>query len=285
MVSCCEIFIVVVLFNPTEKDLRAVDRLSLIYKGAIVDNSENCNFKENNVGLMTYVPLLKNFGIAKAQNIGLQLSFERDTQFVVLLDQDTRIETDYPKQIVNEFIEQQKKYINLALLAPTAINSENEKVYYSVVHKEHLIGESLIKKREIIASGSCILTEAIKKIGFFDESLFIDYVDFDFCWRANRLGMLCAQTKNISIRHKVGDRDIYIGKYIITLSKPFRYFYQYRNWIWLLRKNYVPLNWKINSSIKNILRLVYFPLLIKGGCSRAKYMLKGIYAGIKTKMQ
>jgi rhamnosyltransferase len=68
---------------------------------------------------------------------------------------------------------------------------------------------------------------------------------------------------------------------MIILSSPGRYFYQFRNYLWLVRRKYVPLQWKIAMGIKYAARFIYFPLCIPSGVACWKNMLKGIRAGFK----
>ena len=124
--------------------------------------------------------------------------------------------------------------------------------------------------------------EAIEKVGVNNSRMFIDYVDFDWCWRANAMGYEYGTTKALSINHKVGRGELHFGKINVSISAPFRYYYQYRNYQWLLRRSYVPGDWKLRMGIKQALRFCYFPFLVKDGCKCWKYMAKGIWDGVRS---
>ena len=114
-----------------------------------------------------------------------------------------------------------------------------------------------------------------------DALLFIDYVDFEHCWRANSKGYVCGITQNVTLPHKVGNNELHFPHgYRVIISAPFRYYYQYRNWLWLCRRNYVPKQWKINTCIKFMLRIVYFPFAVNDWKLIEKYMFKGINDGL-----
>ena len=153
--------------------------------------------------------------------------------------------------------------------------------YKSVIHKEKALSPHFILKREIISSGGCTTREIMESVGPRDNRLFMDYVDFDWCWRAKSKGYICGITPDVTILHMVGQNTIYIGGYTIIVSSPVRYFYQFRNYMWLLRKNYVPLQWKINKGLKNIAQFIYFPILIKSGFACWKQMVRGFIAGLR----
>lgn len=276
------IYLVIVLYHPQEEDLRYFEHLGCTYQGCIVDNSEEAatGFSP---GKLQYICNHRNLGIAEAQNIALEQFFHHsDCTHVVFFDQDTRINTDYPKLIVKAFQDVQQSVPRLALLGPTVRRLHSGEEYRSVIHRDHVIQHNFIQRRDVISSGCCISKDNLQKIGFNDSRLFIDYVDYEWCWRAEDSGYVCGITPHVSISHKVGHRELrFPFGYRVILSAPVRYFYQYRNFIWLSRRKYVPWQWKMATGLKQAARLLYFPLFVKGGRERFRYMVKGILAGIK----
>ncbi len=277
-----EIAVVVILFNPSESDIQNVRELSCVYDGIVVDNSETPFTDNSAIGKMRYVCNNSNLGIAEAQNIGIRIILnENKYSHIVFLDQDSRLPISYPQDITSEFCSIEFKYPKLAILGPTVSNNETGEEYKSVIHKYSSDNHGFSQRHHIISSGSCIPTEALKDVGLMNGGMFIDYVDYEWCWRAVSKGYICGITNKLHINHKVGKRELSIGKYKVIISSPFRYFYQYRNYLWLIREKYVPLQWKIATGVKFLSRLVYFPLCVKGGTKCWKYMIKGIIQGIK----
>lgn len=273
--------VVMVLYRPSQEDTEHIMRLANTCHGVIVDNSENRSFEEEHIGLMHYMPMFKNVGIAEAQNLGVRYIFDHtDATHVVFLDQDSNVPATYANDIANTFESIRRQFPNLAFLGPKTMNKGTGKEYKSVIHKECQLSSDFILKREVISSGGCTTKEVLETVGLNDSGLFIDYVDFDWCWRAKSKGLLCGVTPTITIQHMVGQNTIYIGGYTIIVSSPPRYFYQFRNYLWLVCRNYVPLRWKINKGIKHLAQFVYFPLFIKSGTTCWKYMVKGIWGGL-----
>jgi rhamnosyltransferase len=271
--------LVIVLYNPSDEDKECLYELSVHYHGVVVDNSTKRNFDDNRIGMMTYVFDGKNKGIAKAQNVALRLLTHEE--YIVFLDQDTRIHLDYPEQIVSKYIQIQNQFTNLSILGPTLINKQTEEKYASKIHKDNYLSSSFIRKPNIISSGSCVSKKVLDDVGLNDERLFIDFVDSEWCWRANSKGYICGVTTDVEITHSIGRKIIKIWLFMDIVSSPARYFYQYRNYLWLLRRKYVPLQWKINVGIKDIIRLFYIPVCLKDGLTMLKYILKGIASGAK----
>ena len=273
--------VVIVLYNPGDDEKANVTRLADVCGGVIVDNSPKRSFEGEDVGMMHYMPLLQNTGIAEAQNIGVSYVLEHtDATHIVFLDQDSSVPASYAEDIANAYDSIRQQFPNLAFLGPRTENKATGKEYKSVIHKDKLAAADFTLRREVISSGGCTTREVWETVGPNDSSLFIDYVDFDWCWRAKQKGFVCGITPMVTIQHMVGQKTIYLGGHTIIVSSPTRYFYQFRNYLWLLRKNYVPLQWKINKGIKHLTQFIYFPILIKTGFACWKNMVKGLYAGL-----
>lgn len=275
-----QIGIIVTIFHPTEDQLSRIKIIANDYPCVVVDNTPKAKIPKDALGHAHYIQLDRNMGIAKAQNEGYRW-FMRDQniQYFILLDQDSHIESDYPIRMVSEYIS--IGIPNIAALGPTVIRHGTDEIYRSAFYKEELLPQGIIVKDEIIASGCCITRAAISQIGLNDESLFIDFVDCEWCFRAKAKGWICAITPNIRMTHQVGNHQKHIGRHIIIVSAPFRYYYQYRNLIILNSRSYVPWQFKRNKSIKAALRFLYFPFIIKNGTAIWWQMCRGIYAGIK----
>ncbi len=231
-------------------------------------------------GNVYYIPLKRNRGIAAAQNIGIQKAIEKCCSHIVFFDQDSVIELNYISDIVAQYEHVEACIGNLFLLGPTVFNGRTGAEYKSVIHKDRVLFAEFIPRQVIISSGSCVSITKILNVGCLRERLFIDYVDFEWCWRANRMGLVSGITPSVKLRHFVGQKEFKIFGQLVIISSPFRYFYQYRNYLWLLRKKYVPFRWKVNTGIKFILRIIYFPFCIKNWQQIECNMWKGIWYGL-----
>lgn len=238
----------------------------------IVDNSKKTSaffFQKSDV---IYIPLMQNKGIAEAQNIGIQKAKKLGCKYVFFFDQDSEFDVDFPTNLINEYKRIKTIQPNLAFLGPRIINQSTGDYYKSNVHN---FSCGFDKADAIISSGSLIELTTLEKIGFMESSLFIDYVDFEICWRAKAKGYVNGITNRVALQHKVGETDKSFLGYPIIISSAFRYFYQYRNFFVLLRRDYVPTNWKIKMFIRKLVELVYVPVYLKSG-NVLFNMLKGI---------
>ena len=273
-----KVAVIIVLYNPDTNDIDNVRRIAQYNVGFVVDNSLIPFMDGETIGNMSYICNKANIGIAKAQNIALREILKGDYEYVVFLDQDTRVAVDYPLQIAMEFSRIDNG--RLAVLGPQVVNAVTGGQYASAIHKYEISENGFSLRKHIISSGSCMSINALKDVGLMWGELFIDFVDFEWCWRAASKGYQCGVTSHLQISHHVGQRELSIGKYKVIISAQQRYFYQYRNFIWLIQKKYVPLQWKCSTCVKFLLRLVYFPILVNGGFKYWNNMIKGLEAGI-----
>ncbi len=278
-----DIALVIVLYNPNGEEKDNIRRVAGDFPGVIVDNSSVPTFSSDVVGKMSYVPLKYNAGIAKAQNEGIKILMGAgNVRYIVFFDQDSVIPESYPYKIVSEY-----KRINdlmggrLSCLGPKVCDKNDGEEYHSVIHKESPIENGFQLKSEIISSGSCVSIEKFKEVGLLDEGLFIDFVDTEWCFRSCSKGFVCGITDRVELNHEVGKQKLHLGKHIIIISAPVRYFYQYRNFLLLATRGYVPWNFKFFKGSKFLIRWFYFPF-INGGMKRWKYMNKGIISGVRA---
>lgn len=244
--------LVIVFYHPTDGDRAHAHALAERYPVAIVDNSD-CNR-----------------GIAAAHNEGIRRLMAQGCSYIVLLDQDSRPGNDYPQRIAMEY-ERLSALSDapIAAIGPSLIDGRTGLPYPPATGRHPFI----------IASGACLTPTAFEAVGSFEEQLFIDYVDAEWCWRAESLGYCCVQTPALSMTHTVGHRLLHIGPIHDIVSAPVRYYYQTRNPLLLLRRSYVPLRWKVARTLKNILRFFYVPFLPEGP-QAVRYMWRGLRDGI-----
>lgn len=276
-----ETLAIIVLYNPSQKVYRqwqiaVQDNPTTFF--CFIDNSTDASSTPDYDNCF-YIPLHENMGIAYAQNAGIREAASRGARYVVFFDQDSEVPEGYFKAIAEEYERIKERHPNLALLGPTIINKTRGKTYKSEKGHPH---DGYTITSALISSGTIAETRTFQEVGMMDESLFIDDVDFEWCWRAESKGYVCARTFKVRLRHKVGQADKRFLGFPIIVSSPTRYYYQCRNHIILLRRRYVPLSWKLKSSVRKLAELIVVPIYSKDGLKTLKEMLRGVYAGLAS---
>ncbi len=132
---------VIVLYNP---DMSLLDRLlrsvvGQVQSAFVVDNTPGSfvafsSHFEKYQGIVSYVPLGENKGIATAQNVGIRESLSAGHSHVLLLDQDSTL----PPGMVTKLLEAETALIQsgekVAAVGPLIVEVKNGKRYGAVRH-------------------------------------------------------------------------------------------------------------------------------------------------------
>lgn len=270
-----KICLIVVLYNPKIEQIRNVEAMSALYSVVAVDNSNEISPIKG----VNYISLHQNKGIAAAQNEGIRFAKKQGFKYIILLDQDSKIDESFVLGMYEDFQKIKKHDSTVGFLGPVIIDEQTHTQYKNYTRDS----ESYHRVSAVIASGSLISVEAIDASGLMDESLFIDLVDFEWCWRAIMHGYSGYMTRNVKMVHTIGKEYHNWHGFILGLSSPFRYYYQYRNTLWLIRRGYVPIKWKIKSVFRRTLDMFIVPIISEDGWKVFKYMIKGFFDGIIKK--
>lgn len=287
---------IVVLYNPDIQSVRSalatlcatVDCLCLV-DNSPVDNGAHFADMENT----TYMAMMRNTGIAAAQNAGLRSLAKLGIHYVLFSDQDSIVRPETAETLRLGYEALLKRGIKVGGVGTRAINKETGMPYPSKskeLETVALSGETPTLNAThcsyIRSSVSLMRMSTFGDVGGFDESLFIDGVDNELCWRANAKGYSFFIVEEATITHHLGEGDRHIANRNVAISSVFRIYYQYRNYIWLCRRNYVPLWWKRLHLAKYAAKAIYYPLFVKPRTEYAKGIARGICDGLfKTNAQ
>lgn len=276
--------VVIIVFHPNHKLLESkLKQLGGDVAIVVVDNTPNkvIEIEQTNVA---YIPLRENTGIANAQNVGIGNLLERGCTHIVFFDQDSEYSLRYVEAIVSEYMRIASLRDDMFILGPTIVDKDSKEEYKSL-SADGMAGASYVVQRELISSGTCVSASRISQVGMLQSSMFIDYVDFEWCWRAGSKGLVSVMTRNVTLPHKVGKGQKRVLGCVFIESAPFRYFYQYRNLIALCRLSYVPKSWKYKKLLRKVIELFVMPVISNNGKDILKNSLRGIAAGLKFRWQ
>ncbi|WP_102115978.1 glycosyltransferase [Lactiplantibacillus plantarum] len=273
-----EIIVIVVTYNPNIKILRnsIIEVLGPNLKMKLVDNNSKNEIKEELLRIKhdfsnVDVNLLdENLGIGNAQNIVLsELKKEHyaDSTTLCFFDQDSYLSYGDILRLKSQF-ESQRKKRNIAALGA---NLSNEK------------GSGIDYVDEIISSGSisnlCFFNEC--HVGNFMGELFIDFIDYEWCWRAKQKGYEVAIDRSIILHHQLGgELKRRFGK---QLTPTDRLYYVFRNLIVSLKVTDASLAKKAVWAFRASKTLIFQLTLADHRIESGKRMLLGIRDGLKYK--
>ncbi|WP_429011867.1 glycosyltransferase family 2 protein [Aeromonas veronii] len=280
---------IIVTYNPdvnvVASNLRQLLGDKSISRIHIVDNTpDGANFEKYKSDNVEVKYFYKNIGIAAAQNFGMKVAVDSGADYIVLFDQDSALSSDLVSGLVNAMSVAKKNKLRLACIGPRPLDVFTGEKYKPRIQEELKSENGITICRQIIASGKLIDVDALKVVGFMEDGLFIDVVDHEWCWRAYKKGFSVAIAEDVIMPHTLGDSRGSLLGFKYRIGAPVRLYYQFRNILVLLRRDYVPLYWKIRSIFSISVRFIVFGFIQRDSNERMKYMLKGFRDGIAKRM-
>lgn len=276
--------ICIVLYNPDiayiVKGLQSL--VSFVNHIVLIDNSEKNNgailetFNHRNI---QYYNLGSNQGIAKAQNIGIRKLLKLNIDDILFLDQDSHLEKESFYELLKSKEILEKQHFKIGGIGPKPINERTNEEYSGRIIKGKPVDDSIYEFKELISSGTLISKGIFQDVGLFEESLFIDGVDHEWCWRASKRGYRFFICTLASLNHNLGEGDKKILGINFKVPKPIRTYYQYRNFFRLIKRGYVPVYWKISNLVKYIIKAPVYILLFENKKEYLFYISKGVFDG------
>lgn len=157
----------------------------------------------------------QNMGVGFALNVGKRKAAELECDWLLTMDQDSIADCNmlnvYQTAILNDK--------SLVCLSPCI-------AYAGLPLKAR---DSILDF--CITSGNLIRMDVLNCVGDYDESLFIDGVDIDYCLRMRSKGFIVKKLGSALLHHQLG--DVIDGKRILQKfylkHSPQRHYYMYRN--------------------------------------------------------
>ncbi|EOP6384551.1 glycosyltransferase family 2 protein, partial [Escherichia coli] len=237
--------VIIVCYHPVKNKLEnLVDKVS--GPGTIVYIANNGGITaELNYTLNQKKAIVINFD----RNLGLGEAINRiaeiipeSVEAIFTFDQDTSPPDDYIIKTWTHFRKLMSEGINLGVLTPKFIDSRSGYLYQQKPKGYYNRYTELLVT---LQSGMCI-PKNVWKEEKFNSDLFIEFVDTEWCYRIHSKKYKVIQMDDIIMSHEVSELS---PKKILSFSlmkyKPIRRYYFFRNAMFLLQQNYVPLYSKI----------------------------------------
>lgn len=144
-----------------------------------------------------------NKGIARGLNDGLKLAITLGADWLLTLDQDSRIDQEYISSIKHIADDLSKQLWSdtppIGAVAPLSVIDDSGTITYPV----RKVGDLSVTE-EVIQSGTLWNVPALAAVGGFDERLGIDAVDSAACLRLREAGYAIALTGAVTFQHSLG---------------------------------------------------------------------------------
>ena len=272
---------VVLLYNPDkdviENILSYIDSIDFLY---IIDNSKESsekvlNFINDHFEKIEYVFNQENIGVASALNIAVEKALNDGFHYLLTMDQDSMATPN----MVERMLSIQNNFDNVGIISPTQIDK-----FHSPLSNAIEINEKLV----VMTSGNLLNLSVFKIVGPFNEELFIDFVDVEYCLRLKQNNFKTIQIKSLELLHSEGNLTAksFLGKTVYPHNHAaFRWYYKTRNLFYINKlygKNfpqYFSEEFKLFRN--NIIKIILFESRKR---EKLWWMIKGFYHFKKNRM-
>jgi rhamnosyltransferase len=213
-------------------------------KVIVVDNSEVPVLDRSAPpGGCTVITLGYNSGIAYAQNVGVAAALAAGATVLVFFDQDLTIAPGFVKSLVSAVHVENAEIVSpLCVDDATGVPLPSVRVsrhgWSTPVHVVDAAGRYPVDI--VISSGTTATRQVFETAGGFDDGMFIDFVDAEWCLRCRSKQIPIYVVPSLVMRHNVGLRHFRFGTLTIWVHSPIRCYYQIRNSFLLFRKPHIP---------------------------------------------
>jgi rhamnosyltransferase len=259
----------------------------------IVDNdsgAETCQW----LGALPGVELIslpENRGVAQALNVGFARAAELGFAWVMTFDQDSFPQPGLAAALWKSHLSEP----HAAVVGPRIVESALRKREYRWLRphpwcrwwfqRAPCRGADLTDVSMVVTSGSLIELVCWRGLGGFDERLFIDYVDTDFCLRCRAAGRLIAVSAAARLDHQLGRREQrkFLGlAFYPTNHPPTRHYYIARNRVLMLRRHGLQFpHWMFFDLAAAGLWLFRVLAFEQAKGTKLKAMLRGTWDGLR----
>lgn len=211
----------------------------------------------------------KNEGIGYALNQAIECAQKERCTHLLMMDQDSiwRDFRNYRNEIELDID------TDVALYAPTIADAESDFVFWC--NKPDLY---------VITSGSVLNLSFVPEIGLFNEKMFIDEVDNEYCIRVVQKGFHIKVYENHFLFQHFGNKE---GKSFLARQtanySPFRTYHQVRNRLWMWKMYPRQLSWRYHARtilVTILKRIAIITLYEKNKKAKLEAIAKGFRDGI-----
>mgnify|MGYP004506179077 FL=1 len=278
----CKVAAIIISYNPDNNLLDSINLLiNQVEKIIIVDNGSESQ-KKKNINLIKDIDNKKievifneeNLGIATALNIGVKEALNQGYNWILTMDQDSKASSNMVEkmfEVYNTIDESERKDIlsifpNFVDERIQSIEENSEMNAYEYVDAD-------------ITSGNLLKAEVFDRVGFFDDSLFIDLVDTDFCMRLNEKNIKMIKVRDAILYHSLGESQTVksiFGKFNTSNHSALRRYYMTRNRFYTWEK-YKDLNSFTLNRDKKLFKKEFIKIILgeKDKINKIKMVFKG----------
>lgn len=229
--------------------------------------------------------------IGSGQNMGLGTAINASFEYLknifgadfsaFTFDQDTEVADAFVKSMCDMQLKLEASGLRFAAICPRVFDIRSEGYEYELPSAGAFEGFNSLR----LALQSGLLIDSHTWLNNkFNEDLFIEYVDTEWCFRLGNSGRYIYRSDDSRIYHELSDElpKAFLGMKLLKYS-PLRRYYFYRNSFYMLRSGDVPVYFKFRILTAFINRFISIFAFKEPRIASMKMGLIGIFDGIRSK--
>jgi GT2 family glycosyltransferase len=221
--STPEVSIVILNWNGLEDTIECLESLrETTYPNCeiiVVDNASSGNdvevLKERYRDDIHIIENDRNYGFAEGNNIGIRYALTKQSDYILMLNNDTVVDANFLAELVRVAEEDDKAGILGGKIyyyaSPNRFQSVGGRINWWLGYIKDMSGqddvgqfEQVAERDYVYATAMLIKRQVIEKVGLLDSSLFFGMEDYDYCARAKKAGFKVLYVPGARVWHKQG---------------------------------------------------------------------------------
>ena len=216
--------IVILNWNGLDDTIECLESLKKItfpnYEVVVVDNASSGNdvqvIREKYADYIHVIANDKNYGFSEGNNIGMRYALEKQSEYVLLLNNDTVVDPNFLTELVNVAEEDRMvgiagaklyfyDYPNRLWHVGGSVNWYLGRFKSYGVNEEDLGQYDQLADRDYVyATAMLIRKSVIDAISLLDPAFFFGIEEYDYCHRAKKAGFRVVYVPKAKVWHKIG---------------------------------------------------------------------------------
>lgn len=297
---------IVVAFHPRKDELQAL--LERLRRQAdtviVVDNTPGAVNPELEAMLAAtsgpagcaLIRLGENKGIACALNVGCQSALASGADFLLLSDQDSLPAEDMVRELCRAYRALTEAGLKVGAVGPTYtdLHTGLTHPFQAQLPGRFFYGHGVptgtdphVEALTLITSGTLIPAGAFRDVGAMREDFFIDQIDIEWCHRARAKGYRLFGTGWAAMYQRMGEASLrvwWFGWRHESAYSPLRIYYRLRNFVAMLKLDYIDWRWKLRSCWYHLGLLYAHAFFGPRPVETMKMYFMGVWHGLRDKL-
>jgi rhamnosyltransferase len=216
----------------------------------------------------------QNKGLGRALNIGIDAARRAGADTVILFDQDSSPDAVLLRRLLAALEE--------ATLAHGERVGIGPRLHDDAAGPPMPMGNAMRPLTCLPTSGLLFRLNTVPADHHFTEELFLDFVDFDWCWRLGAQGWRFFRAMDVVMPHRLGLAQRRLLGLTYHVPAPYRHYFQFRDTLRLTMRSYVPLYSKCRLAALLPLKALAYPFMLDRGLERARWMALGVVDALRS---